>query len=128
MGVSYASLLDIGNFILASSESSLLWQTFDHPSDTTLSSRTSQNNFSRFSTSLHKSDVMGKLKGRLLFTCFKITRRDNLKNDAINLTQLLMASNITLRSFLVASGNSPAWLSPSGDFALGFHQIDGQKL
>ncbi|PHT70659.1 hypothetical protein T459_25763 [Capsicum annuum] len=38
------------------------------------------------------------------------------------------ASNITLRSFLVASGNSPAWLSPSGDFALGFHQIDGQKL
>ncbi|PHT36599.1 hypothetical protein CQW23_24299 [Capsicum baccatum] len=155
MSVSYASLLDIGNFILASSESSLLWQTFDHPSDTTLS-WTSQNNFSRFSTSLHKSDVMGKLKGRLLFTSFKITRRDNVKNDAINLTQLLMvlevvmlvvvmisrivietlrttkgknqASNITLRSFLVASGNSPEWLSPSGDFALGFHQIDGQKL
>ncbi|KAF3655821.1 hypothetical protein FXO37_15751 [Capsicum annuum] len=35
------------------------------------------------------------------------------------------ASNITLRSFLVASGNSPAWFSPSGDFALGFHHIDG---
>ncbi|KAF3643555.1 hypothetical protein FXO38_20572 [Capsicum annuum] len=84
------------------------------------------------------------------------SRRDNVKNDAINLNQLLMvlevvmlvvvmislivietlrttkgknqASNITLRSFLVASGNSPAWLSPFGDFALGFHQIDGQKL
>ncbi|KAF3668105.1 hypothetical protein FXO37_09687 [Capsicum annuum] len=37
------------------------------------------------------------------------------------------ASNITLRSFLVASGNSPAWLSPSGDFALGFHQIDAEN-
>nr|XP_009772210.1 PREDICTED: G-type lectin S-receptor-like serine/threonine-protein kinase RLK1 [Nicotiana sylvestris] len=58
ISVSYASLLDTGNFILASSDSSLVWQSFDHPCDTilptqivdtkkSLSSRTAENNFSR---------------------------------------------------------------------------------
>ncbi|XP_060216695.1 G-type lectin S-receptor-like serine/threonine-protein kinase LECRK3 [Lycium barbarum] len=38
------------------------------------------------------------------------------------------SGNITLGSSLVASVNSPAWRSPSGDFAFGFHRIEGQKL
>ncbi|PHU30127.1 G-type lectin S-receptor-like serine/threonine-protein kinase RLK1 [Capsicum chinense] len=41
---------------------------------------------------------------------------------------MVEASNITLGSSVVASGNSSAWLSPSGDFASGFHQIWFDKI
>ncbi|XP_054785902.1 G-type lectin S-receptor-like serine/threonine-protein kinase LECRK2 [Prosopis cineraria] len=35
-GVSYAAMLDSGNFVLVSDESQNLWQSFDHPTDTIL--------------------------------------------------------------------------------------------
>ncbi|KAJ6750544.1 hypothetical protein OIU85_001117 [Salix viminalis] len=36
--------------------------------------------------------------------------------------------NVTLGSHLIASDSSVPWKSPSGDFAFGFHKINGQKL
>ncbi|KAL4027389.1 G-type lectin S-receptor-like serine/threonine-protein kinase RLK1 [Cucumis melo var. makuwa] len=38
--VSYAAILDSGNFILTSTDSQVLWQSFDHPTDTILPSQT----------------------------------------------------------------------------------------
>ena len=35
-GVAYAAMLDTGNFVLASHDSTYLWQSFNHPTDTIL--------------------------------------------------------------------------------------------
>ena len=35
-GVSHAAMLDTGNFVLASQDSTLLWESFNHPTDTIL--------------------------------------------------------------------------------------------
>lgn len=38
--VTYAAMLDTGNFVLASQDSASLWQSFDHPTDTILPTNT----------------------------------------------------------------------------------------
>ncbi|GKV22191.1 hypothetical protein SLEP1_g32076 [Rubroshorea leprosula] len=38
--VSYAAMLDTGNFVLASQDSTNLWESFDHPTDTILPTQT----------------------------------------------------------------------------------------
>ena len=40
LGVVYAAMLDTGNFVLASQDSSHLWQSFDHPIDAMLPTQT----------------------------------------------------------------------------------------
>ncbi|XP_057953544.1 G-type lectin S-receptor-like serine/threonine-protein kinase LECRK3 [Malania oleifera] len=56
-GVAYAAVLDVGNLVLVSNDSVILWQSFDHPTDTILPTqvlnlgtklvaRFSENNFS----------------------------------------------------------------------------------
>ena len=40
LGVVYAAMLDTGNFVLASQDSSHFWQSFDHPTDTMLPTQT----------------------------------------------------------------------------------------
>ena len=42
--VSYAAILDTGNFILTATDSQVLWQSFDHPTDTILPSQTLNSN------------------------------------------------------------------------------------
>ncbi|XVF13446.1 hypothetical protein REPUB_Repub08aG0208600 [Reevesia pubescens] len=62
--VSYAAMLDSGNFVLAANNSSYVWESFKNPTDTilptqildlgtTLSSRLTTNNFSRGRFELH---------------------------------------------------------------------------
>ncbi|KAA8549586.1 hypothetical protein F0562_001396 [Nyssa sinensis] len=41
-GVSYAAMLDTGNFVVASNDSATLWQSFDYPTDTILPTQTLQ--------------------------------------------------------------------------------------
>ncbi|PRQ35357.1 putative protein kinase RLK-Pelle-SD-2b family [Rosa chinensis] len=47
-GVAYAAMLDTGNFVLATRNSTYLWQSFDHPTDTILPTQTLNLNSSLF--------------------------------------------------------------------------------
>ncbi|KAM3730934.1 hypothetical protein ACB098_12G124200 [Castanea mollissima] len=62
-GVAYAAMLDTGNFMLASQDSSLLWQSFDHPTDTMLPSQT----MSLGSKLVARYSEMNYSKGRFQF-------------------------------------------------------------
>ena len=62
-GVAYAAMLDTGNFVLASQDSGLLWQSFDHPTDTMLPSQT----MSLGSKLVARLSEMNYSKGRFQF-------------------------------------------------------------
>ncbi|XP_073110759.1 G-type lectin S-receptor-like serine/threonine-protein kinase LECRK1 [Elaeis guineensis] len=61
--VSYAAMLDTGNFVLASNGSGYLWQSFDHPSDTLLPGHQSNSLFSHQSDSNYS---IGKFQLQML--------------------------------------------------------------
>lgn len=62
--VSYAAMLDNGNFVLASNDSTNLWQSFDEPTDTILPTQT----LYRGSKLVARFSEMNYSEGRFLFT------------------------------------------------------------
>lgn len=64
--VSYAAMLDTGNFVLASNDSIYPWQSFDHPSDTLLPSQVLDPSNSLFSHQSDSNYSIGKFQLQLL--------------------------------------------------------------
>ncbi|GMN26561.1 hypothetical protein TIFTF001_001336 [Ficus carica] len=62
--VSYAAMLDTGNFVVASSDSAHEWESFDEPTDTILPMQT----FVRGDTLLARHTAVNYSTGRFLFT------------------------------------------------------------
>ncbi|XP_022866788.1 G-type lectin S-receptor-like serine/threonine-protein kinase LECRK3, partial [Olea europaea var. sylvestris] len=99
-GVTYGSMLDTGNFVLANNSSVFLWQSFDNPTDTLLPTQTLNKSgilVSRFSETNYS-------KGRFLFT---------LENDGN-----LVAST---RNFPTDDKVLNYWLTNTSDS--GFNQV-----
>ncbi|ONH99251.1 hypothetical protein PRUPE_6G021000 [Prunus persica] len=63
-GVAYAAMLDSGNFVLANRNSTNLWESFNHPTDTILPTQT----LNRNSTLYGSYTKTNYSKGRFLFT------------------------------------------------------------
>ncbi|PRQ35336.1 putative protein kinase RLK-Pelle-SD-2b family [Rosa chinensis] len=59
-GVAYAAMLDTGNFVLAAQNSTYLWQSFDHPTDTILPTQTLNLNSSLFAQLRRKIQVYSR--------------------------------------------------------------------
>nr|XP_029116572.1 G-type lectin S-receptor-like serine/threonine-protein kinase LECRK1 [Elaeis guineensis] len=64
--VSYAAMLDTGNFVLASNGSSYLWQSFDHPSHTLLPGQVLDPSNSLFSHQSDSNYSIGKFQLQML--------------------------------------------------------------
>ncbi|KAF7828460.1 G-type lectin S-receptor-like serine/threonine-protein kinase LECRK3 [Senna tora] len=60
--VSYGAMLDTGNFVLASSNSSYLWQSFNNPTDTLLPSQTLDLNGKLYSRFTHNNYTKGRFE------------------------------------------------------------------
>ncbi|KAF7828461.1 G-type lectin S-receptor-like serine/threonine-protein kinase LECRK3 [Senna tora] len=60
--VSYAAMLDTGNFVLASANSSYLWQSFNNPTDTLLPSQTLDLKGKLYSRFTHNNYTKGRFK------------------------------------------------------------------
>ncbi|KAK4857214.1 hypothetical protein QYF36_025737 [Acer negundo] len=64
IAVAYGAMLDTGNFVLASHDSSNLWESFDHPKDTILPTQT-MNQGSKLVASISDTNYSS---GRFMFT------------------------------------------------------------
>ncbi|KAM5582577.1 G-type lectin S-receptor-like serine/threonine-protein kinase LECRK3 [Rosa sericea] len=63
-GVSYAAMLDTGNFVLANRNSTYLWESFDHPTDTMLPTQSLQQSGKLFA----RYTVTNYSTGRFMFS------------------------------------------------------------
>ena len=65
LGVVYAAMLDTGNFVLASQDSSHFWQSFDHPTDTMLPTQTMSMSSKLVAHYLERNNSNGRFRFQL---------------------------------------------------------------
>ena len=79
--VSYAAMLDSGNFVLYDKDSKMIWQSFDYPTDTILGGQTLYNR-GQLSSSSNKSDhSTGRFHLRMQSDGNLVLYRETSKDD-----------------------------------------------